>query len=333
MSYDEIMKELKNRQYRPVYFLMGEEPYFIDQITEYISSNVLAESEKPFNQITLYGRDTDVANIIHTAKRYPMMSEYQVLIVKEAQTLDRLDDLIYYVENPLKSTVLVINYKYKNLDKRKKLFKVLEKNGALIESPRLYEDKIPKWISNILKTRDKSIEPKAALILTEFLGNDLSKISNELEKLIIVLKEDEHTITSAHIEQNIGISKDYNNFELNNALSQRNVLKANRIVRYFQSNQKSHPITLTITSIYFFFSKVLNYHFIKDKSRKNLASALRIDPFFIKDYEQAARNYPPPKAVHVISLLREYDLKSKGFGNVTSSPGDLLKELVYKIMH
>ena len=203
----------------------------------------------------------------------------------------------------------------------------------MFESKRLYEDKIPKWISNMLNTRGLGIEPKAALILTEFLGNDLAKISNELEKLIIVLKKDENSITPAHIEQNIGISKDYNNFELNNALSQRNILKANRIVRYFQGNQKSHPLTLTITSVYFFFSKVLNYHFIKDKSRKNVATVLRIDPFFIKEYEQAAKNYPPPKTVQVIALLREYDLKSKGFGNVTSSPGDLLKELVYKIMH
>jgi len=333
MTFDRIMKELENRQYKPVYFLMGEEPWFIDRITDYISSHVLSESEKPFNQIILYGRDTDVPTIINTARRFPMMSEYQVLIVKEAQALDAIDDLIYYVESPLKSTLLVINYKYKKLDKRKKLVKILEKNGTVFESQRLYEDKIPNWISNILKTRGKNIEPKAAAILTEFLGNDLSKISNVLEKLTIVLKEDENTITPAHIEQNIGISKDYNNFELINALSQRNVLKANRIVRYFQSNQKNHPITLTITSIYYFFSKVLNYHFLKDRSRKNIASALRIDPFFIKDYEQAARNYPPAKAVQVISLLREYDLKSKGFGNVKSPPGDLLKELVYKIMH
>jgi DNA polymerase-3 subunit delta len=333
MTYDRIMKEIEIRQYRPVYFLMGEEPYFIDQITDYISSHVLDESQKSFNLTTLYGRDTDIATIINTARRFPMMSEHQVVIVKEAQTLDRIDDLIHYVENPLKSTLLVINYKYRKLDKRKKLTKALEKNGALFESTRLYEDKIPNWISNILKARGKSIEPKAALILTEFLGNDLAKISNELEKLIIVLKEDEGAITPMHIEQNIGISKDYNNFELNNALSQRNVLKANRIVWYFKSNQKNHPIALTITSIYYFFSKVLNYHFIKDKSRKNVAATLRIDPFFVREYELAARNYPPSKVIRVISLLREFDLKSKGFGNVTSSPGDLLKELVYKIMH
>jgi DNA polymerase-3 subunit delta len=333
MSYEEIMKGLQNRQYKPVYFLMGEEAYFIDRITDYISANVLEESQKSFNQTVLYGRDTDIPDIINAARRFPMMSEIQVVIVKEAQTLNKIEDLIYYVENPLMSTLLVINYKYKNLDKRKKLFKTLEKKAVLFESKRLYDDKIPTWITQAMKARGKSIDPKAAAILTEFLGNDLGRISGELEKLVIVLKEDENHITPLHIEQNIGISKDYNNFELNNALSQRNVLKANRIVAYFQSNQKSHPITLTITTIYSFFSKVLQYHFLKDKSRQNIASTLGINPFFVKDYELAARNFPPSKTVQIISLLREFDLKSKGFGNVSSPPGDLLKELTYKIMH
>lgn len=333
MSYEEIMKGLQNRQYKPVYFLMGEEAYFIDRITDYISANVLEESQKSFNQTVLYGRDTDIPDIINAARRFPMMSEIQVVIVKEAQTLNKIEDLIYYVENPLMSTLLVINYKYKTLDKRKKLFKALEKKAVLFESKRLYDDKIPTWIAQALKARGKSIDPKAAVILTEFLGNDLGRISGELEKLIIVLKEDENHITPLHIEQNIGISKDYNNFELNNALSQRNVLKANRIVGYFQSNQKSHPITLTITAIYSFFSKVLQYHFLKDKSRQSIASTLGINPFFVKDYELAARNFPPSKTVQIISLLREFDLKSKGFGNVSSPPGELLKELTYKIMH
>ncbi len=332
-KYEDILQALRNRQFSPVYFLMGEEPYFIDRITDHISSHVLKESEKTFNQIILYGKDTDVPTIINSAKRFPMMSDRQVVIVKEAQVLNRIDDLIYYVENPLKSTLLVINYKYRNLDKRKKLYRALEKNSVLFESKRLYEDKIPQWISNFLKNKGKDIEPKAAMILTEFLGNDLGKIANELEKLIIVLNEEDRIITADHIEENIGISKEYNNFELNNALSQRNILQANRIVRYFGNNPKNHPVNLSISSIYFFFSKVLNYHFIKDKSRKNVAATLRIDPFFVRDYQLAAKNYPPPKAVQVISLLREYDLKSKGFGNVPGPPGDLLKELVYKIMH
>ena len=333
MTFEEIFKQLNEKIYRPIYFLMGEEPYFIDRITEHIAANVLTEEEKTFNQMILYGKDTDIPTVINTARRFPMMASRQVVIVREAQNLDRIEDLIHYVENPLESTLLVINYKYKKLDKRKKLFKALEKNSILFESKRLYDDKIPPWINSYLRSRGKKIEPKAAVILTEYLGNDLGKIANELDKLIIVLKAEQDTITSADIERNIGISKDYNNFELNNALAQRNVLKANRIVQYFGANQKNHPIILTITSVYQFFSKVLKYHFLADKSSRNVASALGIQPFFVREYETAARNYTTAKTVRVISLLREYDLKSKGFGNVSAVPGELLKELIYKIIH
>ncbi len=333
MSYEEILQDLKNKQYRPIYFLMGEEPYFIDLITRHIEENVLNEEEKTFNQIVLYGKDTDIPDIIDAARRFPMMASHQVVIVKEAQTLERIEDLIHYVENPLASTLLVINYRYKKLDKRTKFFKALEKNGVILDSRRLYDDKIPAWISSYLVSRGYKIEPKAAMILTEYLGNDLGKIANELEKLILIIRNGNETINAGHIEENIGISKDYNNFELNNALARRNVLKANRIIRYFESNPKANPITLSITSVYFFFSKLLNYHFLKDKSRRNVAAALKIDPYFVTDYENAAKVYNPANTVRVISLLREYDLKSKGFGNVSTSHGDLLKELVYKIMH
>ena len=333
MTFEEIFKQLNEKIYRPIYFLMGEEPYFIDRITEHIASNVLTEEEKTFNQMILYGKDTDIPTVINTARRFPMITSRQVVIVREAQNLDRIEDLIHYVENPLESTLLVINYKYKKLDKRKKLFKALEKNSILFESRRLYDDKIPPWITSYLRSRGKKIEPKAAVILTEYLGNDLGKIANELDKLIIVLKAEQDTITSADIERNIGISKDYNNFELNNALAQRNVLKANRIVQYFGANQKNHPLVLTIPTIYAFFSKVLKYHFLADKSSRNVASALGIQPFFVREYETAARNYTTAKTVRVISLLREFDLKSKGFGNVSAVPGELLKELIYKIIH
>lgn len=333
MSYEEILQDLKNKQYRPIYFLMGEEPYFIDLITRHIEENVLSEEEKTFNQIVLYGKDTDVPGVIDAARRFPMMASHQVVIVKEAQTLERIEDLIHYVENPLASTLLVINYRYKKLDKRTKFFKALEKNGVILDSRRLYDDKIPAWISSYLVSRGYKIEPKAAMILTEYLGNDLGKVANELEKLILIIGDGKETINAGHIEENIGISKDYNNFELNNALARRNVLKANRIIRYFESNPKANPITLSITSIYFFFSKLLNYHFLKDKSRRNVAAALKIDPYFVTDYENAAKVYNPANTVRVISLLREYDLKSKGFGNVSTSHGDLLKEMVYKIMH
>ncbi len=333
MTHEEIIRELKTKNYRPIYFLMGEEPYFIDLVTSYIENNVLSEEEKTFNQMILYGKDTDVPNIINTARRFPMMSSHQVVIVREAQSLARIEDLIHYVNAPLASTILVVNYKYKKLDKRKKLFKEIEKKGVILDSRRLYEDKVPSWIGSYLMPSGKKIDPKAAMILTEFLGNDLGKIANELDKLILILPAGEDIIYPKHIEENIGISKDYNNFELNNALGQRNVLKANRIINYFASNQRSNPLTLSITSMYFFFSKLLNYHFLKDRSRRNVASILKIDPYFVKDYEGAARIYNPAKTVKVISLLREFDLKSKGFGNVSTTHGDLLKELVYKIMH
>jgi len=333
MTFEDILKQLKEKKYRPIYFLMGEEPYFIDRITEHIADNVLTEEEKTFNQMILYGKDTDIPTIINTARRFPMMASRQVVIVREAQNLDKIEDLIHYVEHPLESTLLVINYKYKKLDKRKKLFKALEKNSILFESKRLYDDKVPPWINSYLRSRGKKIEPKAAVILTEYLGNDLGKIANELEKLIIVLNAEQDIITATDIERNIGISKDYNNFELNNALAQRNVLKANRIIQYFNANQKNHPFTLTITSVYFFFSRVLRYHFLNDRSSRDVASALKIEPFFIREYETAARNYNTAKTVRVISLLREYDLKSKGFGNVSAIPGELLKELIYKIIH
>jgi DNA polymerase-3 subunit delta len=333
MTFEEILKQLNAKIYRPIYFLMGEEPYFIDRITDHIADHVLTEEGKTFNQIILYGKDTDIPTIINTARRFPMMASHQVVIVREAQQLDKIEDLLHYAEHPLASTLLVINYKYKKLDKRKKLYKTLEKNGILFESKRLYEDKIPPWISAYLNNRGKRIEPKAAMILTEYLGNDLGKISNELEKLIIVLKADQDIITAEDIERNVGISKDFNNFELNNALAQRNVLKANRIARYFSANQKNYPLVLTIPTIYGFFSKVLRYHFLSDKSSRNVASAIGVLPFFVREYEIAARNYNIAKTVQIISLLREYDLKSKGFGNVSVGPGDLLKELIYKIIH
>lgn len=333
MTYLDILKDLKNKNYSPVYFLMGEEPYFIDLITNYIEQNALSEEEKTFNQMVLYGKDTDVPGIIEAARRFPMMSSHQVVIVREAQGLAKIEDLIYYVDNPLSSTILVVNYKYKKLDKRKKLFKAIEQKGVILDSRRLYDDKIPAWINSYLGVHKKKIEPKAAMILTEFLGNDLGKIANELDKLVLILEQGDDLINPKHIEENIGISKDYNNFELNNALAQRNVLKANRIVRYFESNPRSNPITLSITSMYFFFSKLLNYHFLKDRSRRNVASVLRIDPYFVQDYERASKNYNPSRTVRAISLLREFDLKSKGFGNVSVPHGDLLKELVYKIIH
>jgi len=334
MTFEQILTDLKNKIYKPIYFLSGEEPYFIDLITKYINDNVLNDAEKSFNQTVIYGKDTDIYTVINTAKRFPMMANHQVVIVKEAQNIKNIDDLVHYAAAPLKSTLLVINYKYKTLDKRKKLYKALADNGVLYESKKLYDNEIPGWINAYLKKKNRSIEPGAAALLNEYLGNDLSKIANELDKLIITLPDGEFNITSNHIERNIGISKDYNNFELHKALTQKNVLKANRIVNYFAQNQKDNPFTMTIATLYHFYSKVLSYHFVKDKKdKKSVAATLKVNPYFLGDYELAAKNYNPKKTVEIIGLLREYDLKSKGYNNVSTPPGELLKEMVYKILH
>ncbi len=332
-SYEQIINDLKNKIYHPVYFLTGDEPFYIDKITDYAAQNILTPEEKSFNQTILYGRDVDAAAIINTAKRFPMMANQQLVIVREAQEVKNFEELIHYIENPLKSTILFLTYKYKSLDKRLKVYKALRENAIIMESKKLYDDKVPGWIASFLRSKDYQIEPKAAMLLTEFLGNDLSKIANETEKLIITLPQGMKIITADHIEKNIGISKEYNNFELQNALVSRNAVKANRIIRYFADNQKNHHISATITSLYFFFSKLLTYHFLKDRSRKNVAASLKINPYFVTEYEAAARIYKTKKVVLIISLLREYDLKSKGYGNVTTEPGDLLKELVFKILH
>jgi DNA polymerase-3 subunit delta len=332
-SYEEIISDLKKRIFKPVYFLAGEEPYFIDLISDYIEDKVLAEADKAFNQIIVYGDDTNIAAIIDTARRFPMMSSHQVVIVKEAQSLKKIEELAFYLEKPLLSTILVFCYKYKSIDKRTKLFKTLETNAVYFESPRLRDYQIPPWIERYLMAKGIKTEPSASALLTEYLGTDLHKIANELDKLIITLQAGKPLITNALIEKNIGISKDYNNFELQKAIGERNILKSNMIVRYFADNPKDNPITLTIASLFSFFSKLLTYHYLPDKSKNNVASALKVNPFFVRDYESAALKYNAKKTVEIISLLRTCDLRSKGYNDPGTEPGDLLKELVFKILH
>jgi len=332
-TYEEIISDLKKRIFKPVYFLAGEEPYYIDLITYYIEENVLSDAEKSFNQVIIYGDDTTIHEIIEIARRFPMMSTHQVVIIKEAQTLRKIEDLILYLGNPLLSTILVINYKYKTLDKRTKLFKVLDNQAVYFESVKLRDYQIPGWIERYLMTRGIKTDPNASAMLTEYLGTDLHKIVNELDKLIITLPTGKPVITTSLIEKNIGISKDYNNFELQKAIGDKNILKANMIVRYFSNNPKDNPITLTIASLFSFFSKLLTYHYLTDRSKNNVAAALKINPYFVKDYESSAMKYNVSKTVQIINLLRTYDMKSKGYGDPGTEPGDLLKELVYKILH
>ncbi len=330
---NQLVADIKNGHIKPIYFLMGDEPYYIDKIADYIEANVLTQEEKGFNQVVLYGRDVSIDDIISNAKRYPMMSERQVVIVKEAQDLSRnIEDLVSYVENPQPSTILVICYKYKTLDKRKKLGKIVAKTGLLFESKKLYDNQIGEWIRRVLAGKDYKIEPKATVMLGEYLGTDLSKISNELDKLMIILPKGA-TITASHIEENIGISKDFNNFELRKAVGEKQIVKANQIIQYFGSNPKNNPLVVTISLLNSFFTQLLIFHGLADKSKMNVSKALRINPFFVSDYQSAARNYPMRKVSNIISLLREADIKSKGVGAQNLPPEDILKELLFKIMH
>jgi len=328
----QIVANIRSGTIKPIYFLHGEEVYYIDKIADFISGNVLTEDERGFNQMTLYGKDTSIDDIVSNAKRYPMMAERHVVIVKEAQHLSRtIEQLVAYADNPQPSTVLVICYKYKKLDKRKKLYKSILSKGVIFEGKKLYENQVSDWIRKILKGKGYRIEHKAAVLLVEFLGTDLGKIDKELEKLTLVLPKDTE-ITPMDIEEHIGISKDYNNFELKKAVGERNVVKATKIINYFAQNPKDNPFVLTITLLHSFFAQLLQYHGLNDHSPKSVASALRISPYFVGEYQIAAKNYPMKKVSSVISHLREMDLKGKGVGAQAASQADLLKELLVKII-
>ena len=328
-----ILVDIKNGIIKPIYFLSGEEPYFIDQISNYIENNILEESEKGFNQMVLYGRDVTIEDIVSNAKRYPMMAERQVIIVKEAQDLSRnIEKLSTYADNPQPTTVLVIAYKYKKLDKRKGLAKALKKHGVYYENKKLYENKVGDWIRNVLKDYGYNIQPKAAQMLVDFLGNDLSKVSNELQKLMLILPKGSE-ITPQAIEENIGISKDYNIFELRKAVTERDIVKAQRIAQYFIQNPKDNPLVLTVGQLYSLFANILKYHGLPQKDKATVAKTLGISPFFVGEYITAARNYPMKKVSACVALIREVDVKSKGVGASAFSSNDLLKELLVKIMN
>lgn len=351
----QILTDLKRRIFKPVYFLSGEEAYYIDMVSDYIEKNVLDESEQEFNQTILYGKEVDMNTIISAAKRFPMMSEYQVVIVKEAQNLKELgkssgggddeDDeapskkssgasnaLAAYLQNPQPSTILVFCYKYKLLDKRSTTYKSLQKNHVYLETKKMYDNQLPDWITNFVQEHKFKISPKASFLLAEFLGNDLSKVSNEVEKLFINLKEGEE-ITPELVQDNIGISKEFNIFELQEAIAKKDILKANRIINYFSDNEKEHPSVMTLSSLYGYFTKVLLYHFAPDKSKFAVAQTLGVNPFFVEGYAKAAQNYGTAKLKAIFSYLKEYDLKTKGVDNSGVNNGELMKEMLFKILH
>lgn len=327
-----IVTDIKQGHIKPIYFLMGEEPYYIDKISQYIEQTILSEEERGFNQMVMYGRDVTIDDIVGQAKRFPMMAEYQVIIVKEAQDLSRtIDQLADYAKNPQLTTVLVICYKYKKLDKRKASYKAIKKAGVIFEGKKLYDNQVPDWIGRVLASKKYTITPKASLMLVEFLGTDLAKINNELEKLQIVLPEGTE-ISPEHIEENIGISKDYNNFELRKAIGAKDKLKAFKIVTYFANNPKDNPMVVTVSLLFSYFTQLLKLHGLKDKNPRNVASAIGVNPYFVNEFITASKNYPMRQVSQIISTIREFDLKSKGVNANATPQGDLLKELMVKIM-
>jgi DNA polymerase-3 subunit delta len=333
-TYEEIVRELKNRIYKPVYYLMGEEAYYIDKISEYIAQTVLTDEEKEFNLTVMYGGETDVASIINAAKRYPMMADHQVVIVKEAQNVKNMEELSYYLQKPLLSTVLVICHKHGTLDRRKKLAVEIEKNGVLFESKKLKDAQLPGFISAYLKRKSVDIEVKAAEMMAEFVGSDLNRMAGELEKLVITLPQGSTRVTPEQIEQNIGISKDYNNFELRSALVAKDVLKANQIIKYFEENPKTNPIQMTLSVLFGFFSNLMLAYYAPEKTEQGIAAQLGLkSPWQAREYMAAMRQYNGVKCMQIIGEIRCCDARSKGVENASLSDGDLLRELIYKILH
>jgi len=327
-----IVNDIKSRNFKPIYFLCGEETYYIDRISDLIEETVLTEDEKAFNQVVMYGRDTSVEEVVSTAKRFPMMADYQVVIVKEAQNLAKtFEKFEAYASHPQPTTILVFAYRDKP-DGRKKIFKTLKDKGVWFESKKLYENQIPDWIVKVLKGNNYGIQPKAAAMLAEFLGTDLAKINNELEKLKIVFPAG-HEFTPTNIEENIGFSKDFNVFELKSALATRNQEKAYRIIHHFALNPKDNPMILITGQMFSFFSQLLQFHGLKDKSKSNVAKALAINPFFVDEILTAGRNFPMRKVSQIVEVIRDIDVKSKGVGSASMNEGDMLKEMVYKIFN
>lgn len=331
------MADLKKGNYKPIYFLMGEESYFIDTITDYIEKNLLRDDEKDFDQVVVYGADTDLTQIINTARQFPMLASHRVLIVKEAQnvkgiegTSDDKDPMTLYAANPTKSTILVVNYKGKKLDNRKKLAKTLDKEHVLFESKPLYDSQIGRWITDYLSARGASIEPKAAEVMAACMGTKLSAIVMELEKLKTAVGAG-NKITVADIEKNVGISKEFNPFELQNAIGSRDVYRSALISKHLGATAK-HSIIPDIAVLYGFFTKVMLTHSLRNASNGELASALKVSPYFVKDYQTAARNYNMTQCATVIGILREYDAYSKGIDAPPIDDADLLREMVFKIV-
>ena len=332
MDHKLLLKEIRNKKFEKIYFLHGEEPYFIDVLTKAIKDNALEESERDFNQSILYGKDAEVLSLISELKSYPMMAERRLVILKEAQYFKAIEQLESYLENPAKSTIFVICYKYKTFDARKKTLKNALKNGVVFKSEKVKEYQLAEWIQQYIKTTGYELTSKACMLLIESLGNDLGRIVKELEKLAVLIEKGT-IINENHIEDNIGISKDYNVFELTNAVANKDNLKALKIVDYFEHNPKAADLVFVISNLFKFFSQIMRIHFLPNKSREAVAKALGVHPFVAGELTNAKNKYDPRKIAANIALIHEYDLKSKGVGNTSTTQGELMREMVYQLIH
>ncbi|MDR0962595.1 MAG: DNA polymerase III subunit delta [Mediterranea sp.] len=334
VSYEQILAELRAGRYRPVYYLMGDEPYYIDLISDYITNNILSDEEKEFDLTVVYGGEVNISTVINAAKRYPMLGKYQVVVVKEAKNIADMEELSYYLQRPLVSTLLVICHKHGTLDRRKKLVAEIEKVGVLFESKKLKDTQLPAFIAAYLKEKGVSVDTKAAAMLSEFVGADLSRLTGELDKLIITLPPGSRTVTPEQVELNIGISKEYNSFELRSALVVKDVLKANKIINYFAENPKTNPIQMTLALLFGFYANLMLAYYAPDKSEYGVANMLGLkSPWAAKDYIAAMRGYTGVKVMEIIGYIRYADACSKGVGGGSVSDGDIMRELIFKILH
>lgn len=334
LTFDDIMTSLQAKQYAPVYLLMGEEGYFIDEIANYIIDHVLTNDEKEFNLTVTYGSDVDMATVINAAKRYPMMAEYQVVVVKEAQSIKNMDELAFYIQKPLRSTILVICHKHGNIDRRKKWVAEVAKQGVVFESKKLKEQQLPAFINSYMMQKGLEMDAKAAQMMADYVGTDLGRMTGELDKLIITQPKGQKRVTPEQIERNIGISKDYNVFELRNAIIAKDVMKANRIIKYFAENPKTNPIQMILAQLFSFFSNLFMAYYSPEKNDVGVASFLGLkSPWAAKDYITAMRNYSGIKVMQILHEIRMTDARSKGVGNNSVEDADLMRELVYKILH
>lgn len=327
MTFESIMKDLKAGKYHPIYFLYGDEPYFIDQVSDYIEKNVLTEAEKSFNQVILYGKETEFKTIVDEARQFPMMASKRLIIVKEAQEMKSLPELISYIEKPSSSSILVICHKYKKLDKRTKFSKILDEKAIVFDSKKLFENQVSPWIRDFIKVKGLTAEAGVPDIIAEYLGADLSKISNELNKLILNF-DTNTTITVNDVKEQIGISKEFNVFELQRVLGERNYVKAAMIINYFKENPNANPSTLIISSLYSYFNKVMITRSHSNLTDQDLSKQTGVNPFFLKEYRNAAKNYSMPQLIKIFQMLKSADKTSKGISNRRSDEGAIFKDIL-----